>query len=552
MKASPIIVMSNMIGAGYRLILIALLVQISSPVSAQATAPPRSPLASAIEELFARDMRSLPLPVRQEQAALQAYYLTRNGQPLWRTPVRMREFVEALKHADRDGLNSADYPTEHLERLSGIAGFGGPRSIAQVELYFSAILLRFARDLKVGRFLPTKIDPKLYWQEKRIDPLRALMLFARARDTGTFISQWQPGIADYANLKALLAAYRRIEAAGGWPAVPHVDAIRPGEQSPVVATIHARLERTDEEIRGRRDPASPLYDDVLVTAVKRFQSQHGLEPDGVIGKRTIFAMNIPVSDRIHQIVVTMERWRWMPEDLGQSYIRVNIAGYELRRVRNGRLEERMRVVVGKPYHQTPVFSDEIEYLELNPYWNVPHSIAINEELPKLKANPAARAARDFEAVIDGRGVSLTSIDWTAMSRSNFPVRLRQKPGPHNALGRVKFMFPNRFNVYLHDTPSRSLFSRAQRAFSHGCIRLARPIDLAEQLVADVPGWDRQRIDRVLEGRERTVVRLSANLPVHLTYATVWIDGEGDVQFRPDIYQRDAKLEQALAGRYARL
>ncbi len=183
---------------------------------------------------------------------------------------------------------------------------------------------------------------------------------------------------------------------------------------------------------------------------------------------------------------------------------------------------------------------------------MPHSIAVREELPKLRENAAARAARGFEAVVNGKAVDLTAIDWTRVSASNFSLQLRQKPGPDNALGRVKFMFPNRFNVYLHDTPAHSLFARAQRAFSHGCIRLARPIDLAGQVLAVVPGWPRSRIDDVLQGKQRTVVRLPKALPVHLTYATVWLGQDGVVQFRPDIYGRDAKLEKALIGRYARL
>jgi murein L,D-transpeptidase YcbB/YkuD len=531
----------------------AILIQASGAAMAQSVGDTRSPLADAIRQLLSgSESSSLPLPVRQEQLALQRYYVDLGGELLWQPPVRMRSLVTALRAADQEGLDASVYPTRHLERLAGVAGFGDYTSAAQIELYFSAIFLRFARDMKVGRFLPTKIDPKLYWQKKEIDPLRALALMVQAPDMQSFIAQWQPAIHDYAKLKSVLAAYRDVEAAGGWPTVPHVDVIKPGEEHPAVTAVHARLELTDDQLHGARDRESAIYDDVLVGAVKRFQHQHGLEADGVIGKQTIFAMNIPVTDRIRQIIVTMERWRWMPEDLGPSHIRVNIAGYELRRVENGRLEELMRVVVGKPYHQTPVFSDEIEYLELNPYWNVPYSIAVNEELPKLKTNPSARAARGFEAVVDGRGVSLTSINWSTISRSNFPVRLRQKPGPNNALGRVKFMFPNRFNVYMHDTPARSLFARAERAFSHGCIRLARPIDLAEQLLASLPGWDRKRIDKVLSSEERTVVRLPSKLPVHLTYATVWVAPDNSVQFRPDIYRRDAKLEKALLGQYARM
>jgi murein L,D-transpeptidase YcbB/YkuD len=505
----------------------------------------------AIGELFAKEAEALPLPIKQEAAALRRYYLDQSGRFLWTNSARIADLVATFRSAAEEGLEPSAYPADELSKVARFKFVTDRLTKAQTELYVSALFLRFARDLKVGRFLPTRIDPKLYWQRKTIDPVRALALMAKAQSTSAFIAKWQPRIAEYRRLKPVLAAYRELEAAGGWPTVSHGETVRPGESHPaVVPALHARLVMSDAELHGARDRTSTLYDPELVAATKRFQLRHGLEADGVIGKQTAFALNIPIKDRIQQIITTMERWRWMPEDLGQSHIMVNIAGYELRRVHDGKLEETMRVVVGKPYHQTPVFSDEIEYLVFNPYWNVPYSIAVKEELPKLKVNPAARAARGFEAVVDGRGVPLTSINWNAMSRGNFPVKIRQKPGPNNALGRVKFMLPNRFNVYLHDTPAHSLFSRAQRAFSHGCIRLARPIDLAEQVLQTKSGWQRGKIEQVLAGKNRTVVRLPQKLPVHLTYATVWLDQNGLVHFRPDIYGRDAKLEKALVGRYS--
>jgi L,D-transpeptidase YcbB len=523
---------------------------LAAPGSVAAQQP--SEQAAAIAELFSSEQQNLPLPIKQESAALKSYYVDNGGAPLWSNAARMTELVTALREADKEGLEPSAYPADELAKIARLTFAADRLTRAQVELYFSALFLRFARDLKVGRFLPTKIDPKLYWQKKTIDPVRALTSLAAAQSIDAFVERWQPQIKDYRRLKAVLAAYREIAEAGGWPKVPQIETLKPGERHPAIPAIHARLESVDPELHGGRDRASDVYDQVLVGAVKRFQLSQGLEADGVLGKRTIFAMNIPVTDRIRQIIVTMERWRWMPEDLGRSYIRVNIAGYELRRVRNGKLEEKMRVVVGKPYHQTPVFSNQIKYLEFNPYWNVPHSIAVKEELPKLRANPAARQASGFEAVVDGRAVPLTAINWQSMSAGNLRVQIRQRPGPNNALGRVKFMFPNQFNVYLHDTPARSLFSRSERAFSHGCIRLARPIDLAEQVLHGVPGWDRARIDRVLASKERTVVHLTSPLPVHLTYATTWLDEHGAVQFRPDIYGRDTKLEKALIGRYPRL
>jgi murein L,D-transpeptidase YcbB/YkuD len=245
----------------------------------------------------------------------------------------------------------------------------------------------------------------------------------------------------------------------------------------------------------------------------------------------------------------MERLRWMPENLGQQHLIVNIAGFELRRMNAGRVEERMAVVVGKPYHRTPVFSNRIRYIEFNPYWNVPPGILRREELPRLRRNPASLARRGFELVQSNRVIDPRSIDWSRYGTGRFPFSLRQRPGPRNALGRVKFMFPNPHNVYLHDTPARSLFSRNVRAFSHGCIRLARPLELADQVlrVGGVPGWDRNRINRVVASAKRTVVNLHQPLPVHITYLTAWVDNDIP-NFRRDIYGHDAKLLAALDGK----
>jgi murein L,D-transpeptidase YcbB/YkuD len=247
------------------------------------------------------------------------------------------------------------------------------------------------------------------------------------------------------------------------------------------------------------------------------------------------------------MVVAMERWRWMPPDLGADHLMVNIAGFDLRFVRDGVLADHMAVVVGKPYHKTPVFSHAVRTVEFNPYWYVPSSIAINEELPKLKSNPAALAALGFEAVQGDRVIPVTAVDWRRYGPGNFPFSLRQRPGPRNALGRAKFLFPNKFNVYLHDTPSRSLFARAERAFSHGCIRLERPIDLAEEVLGLQGGWNRQRIDGVLASGDRTVVPVETPLPVHIAYFTAWVDS-GQPNFRGDIYKQDEKLIAALAGK----
>jgi murein L,D-transpeptidase YcbB/YkuD len=318
-------------------------------------------------------------------------------------------------------------------------------------------------------------------------------------------------------------------------------------KDPRVPAIRTRLKLTDGVGPSRVE--SEIYDDALVDAVKRFQARQGLENDGVIGASTIVAMNVPLQERIQSIVMALERLRWMPEDLGRQYVIVNIAGFDLRRINGGNVEEHMAVVVGKPYTRTPVFSDRIRYVEFNPYWTVPPGIAANEELPKLRKNPASLSEQGFELVRGNEVIDPKSIDWSRYGSGNFPFQIRQRPGDNNALGHVKLMFPNEHNVYLHDSPARSLFSRNVRAFSHGCIRLARPLDLADQVLraGGVSGWNRDRIDQVIALGKNTVVSLQNPLPVHITYMTAWVDGDF-VNFRPDIYGHDAKLLAALDGK----
>lgn len=507
----------------------------------------------AINVLLA-DPDDLSLPVRNQIEPLRSYYNESSSVLLWDRDDRATDFFSRLKNAHLDGLDSRDYPIESLREVREPNRFAISRDAqlmqaAYAELYWSAFFLKYATEIKVGRFLPTKMDAKLYWQKKTINSAAALELISALQSVEEFVRAWEPQIPDYKSLKVALNTYLDIDARGGWNKVPVADTLlKPNETSEIVPALRMRLSVTDGVAVEADIEQAGVYGADLVAAVKRFQKRHGLDADGVVGKRTLFQLNIPVRERINQIKLAMERWRWMPETLGDHYVMVNIAGFELRRVRGAKIEETMRVVVGKPYHQTPVFSKAMEYVEINPYWNVPRSIAVNEELAKLKANPGALAAKGIEALRDNKPIPVTAINWAPYSKANFPFRLRQKPGPQNALGRVKFMFPNRFNVYMHDTPARSLFGQTTRAFSHGCIRLARPIDFAEQILAAVPNWDRARIDAVLATGERTVVSLKQPVQVHLTYSTAWQDVDGEVNFRTDIYRRDAKLASTLFGK----
>ena len=261
-----------------------------------------------------------------------------------------------------------------------------------------------------------------------------------------------------------------------------------------------------------------------VLAVRSFQVRHGLEAKGVVGKQTILALNVPPKDRAEQIVLNMERWRWMPEELGEHHFMVNLAAFELLEIEQENVVDRMEVVVGAVATQTPEFSEDMQYVEINPTWTVPYSIATKEMLPKLKRNPMAYAS-DFEVFMNGKLASWGGINWGAYGPGKFPFTFRQKPGPKNALGKVKFMLPNPHNIYLHDTPAKDKFLATTRAFSHGCIRLSRPMELAYHLVGDVAGWPKEKIDAAFASGKTTRVPLPQHIPVHLIYATAF-EGDG--------------------------
>ena len=488
----------------------------------------------------------LPLPVRQRYDALNAYYQENAGPLLWVGTGRIPEFLDRLAAAKTDGLDPAAYPLDNLLELADAVDQTDIKGKAIVELFLTSAFLEYASDLQVGRFLPRKVDPNFFLQERTIDPQAALNGLRSASNLTAFFDAWQPQMPDYAALKETLAEYRALEATGGWPPVPLGETLKPGMSDVRIPALRARLAVTEGVFAQAPAGAELLYGDELVAAVQSFQARHGLDIDGVAGNQTIFALNVPIEDRIQELVIAMERWRWMPPDLGTDHLIVNIAGFDLKLVRSGEITDKMAVVVGKPYSRTPVFSDSVKTVEINPYWNVPTGIAIKEELPKLKSNPAGLASLGFEVVRGNQVLSVDAVNWSPYGAGNFPFQLRQRPGPKNALGKVKFLFPNQFNVYLHDTPAHGLFERSERAFSHGCIRLSRPLDLAAEVLGGEKGWNRDHIDQTVASGKRTVVGLTTPLPIHITYLTAWVDN-GRANFRSDIYKQDEKLVAALAG-----
>lgn len=489
-------------------------------------------------------------------AIVEGVYRDREMRPIWidETGIRpqARQLSRLLLQADLDALDPNDYGAGEVSTM--IAG-NAPEDLAELEIRLSLGLAQFVADLGQGRTTPHVADPELFLFRDEIDKAAILSEAGTTDDLAGFIDRFRPQSPRYDRLRTVLAEYRAMAELGGWQPIPDGPALKPGMTDPGVGVVRARLRLwSDLPVDADHSEAGgdpDFYDDALVVAVERMQYRHGLEQDGVIGRNTLAAFNVSVEDRIDQLVVNLERRRWMPDDLGERYIFVNLADFNLKLVDGEQTIHETRVVVGRPYHRTPVFSHEMTYVVVNPFWHVPPSIARNELLPKIREDAGYLAAHDFTLLSDWSAgaveVDPYSVDWNAVEPSDFGYKIRQGPGDSNALGRLKFMFPNHFNIYMHDTPSRSLFARAQRSFSHGCIRVMNPERLAEIVLSGAPGWSLDRIDDTIDGGRRTVVSLPEPLPVHLSYQTAWVNKDGTAHFRNDIYDRDMVLAEALMG-----
>jgi L,D-transpeptidase YcbB len=509
----------------------------------EAAAPPAAVRSAVVSTLSGSER--LPLPIERVRNALTAFYVKNNAQPYWVGTNHMQQFLQRMQNATLDGLDPAAYPIDSLRQLAANAQSGGVAEGAKAELYFSAFFIAYAADLKIGRVTPQKVDPNLFRNRKTIDALRVLSELNKQPDPGKALQVFEPRNNHYQVLKKMLRVYTRVINDGlDWPVIAQGDALKPGGSDGRVPKIRDILTMTGDYTGP--DTASAKYDAELLAAVKRFQDRHGLEAKGLLGKQTVTAMNIAPEERRRQIILNMERWRWMPDDLGAEHFLVNIAGFELQWLKGRNVQERMNVVVGAVATQTPEFSDELEYVEMNPTWTVPYSIASKEMLPKLKGNPMAYAA-EFEVFVNGKLSSWGSIPWSQYGAGKFPFTFRQKPGPKNALGKVKFMLPNPHNIYLHDTPAKDKFANSTRAFSHGCIRLSRPDDLAYALLGDKLGMSESMINAVWADGKTKRLSLPRKLPIHLVYATAFATERG-IEFRPDVYGRDRKLYAALFGR----
>lgn len=484
--------------------------------------------------------------------ALPEFYERRDYEPVWISDAgglaMLNDLISRIERLRQDGLEPSDY---HLGRLRSLASLAQApsnsptASLVELELRATDAFLMLASHLVAGRTDPESLRAEWIAVRRDANPIRRLEEAVASRDVGATLDSLVPPYPEYERLKDARARYERIALGGGWPTVPEGSKLELGVTDDRVRVLRARLRATGSSITG----GSPVYDAELRDAVVEFQRRHGLDADGVVGPATLAALNVAARDRVRQIEINLERWRWLPQDLGNRYIIVNIANFELDLVEDGQVTMNMRAVVGRTYRRTPVFSDRMTYVVLNPSWNVPASIATADILPKLRTDPTYLAGQNMKLFngwgADQRELLQSDVDWGQVPAGAFPYHIQQLPGPTNALGRVKFMFPNQFNVYLHDTPSRELFSRTDRTFSSGCIRIERPLDLAAYLLERDRGWTRSQLDSVLARGGEQTVNFTSPIPVHLLYWTAWVDADGRMQFRNDIYDRDSPVRQAL-------
>jgi murein L,D-transpeptidase YcbB/YkuD len=485
---------------------------------------------------------------RLDPRALGRFYRPRDFAPAWDARdgglERASLLLQALASADAHGLDRERY---HLVAIRARQASAGGRSPIEIELLLTDAFLRYASDVRAGRRPAGYVPADWGILASPFDAVSALAQGVRRPATfAALLASLPPPIQDYRRLVEGLRRYRAIAARNGWPPVPPGGLLKPGDDDARVGALRARLAAEDELVSGT---AETRYDDRLEEGVRRFQARHGLVADGIVGPATVRALNVPVADRIRQVALNLERWRWLPRDLGRHYVTVNAADAMLQVVADGRTVLTSRVVVGDLRHPTPVVQARLDAVILNPQWNVPVSIAVEEMLPRLRENP--RYLAENHIVIMERRESDPfglAVDWSAIPSDLFPFRLQQQPGPDNPLGRIKFDVPNRFDVYLHDTPVRSLFARPVRTASHGCIRVERAGDLAVHVLADATGrWTGPRLAEAVAAGDSQRIALARPLPVYILYWTAFAAPDGLVQFRDDVYGRDRRLAAMLGA-----
>ncbi len=511
---------------------------------------PSEALRARVEQLH--DPATTVRGVRLLQAdAVAHFFEARAFQPAWEIPGDSDQIRDAIVDSEREGLTPADYHLAEIDALLAARRGAAPTADADADLQvlLSDAVAGLVDHVRYGRVRPATLDRRWNVDPRAGAPSAESVLaqVASARSKADAIEALKPTHFIYAGLKQALARYRAAAGAGGWPAVPIGPTLKPGATDPRIAAIRARLTASGD-LSGSASPTSNAYDLELESAVKLFQERHRLTPDGAIGRTTIQAMNVTAAARADQIRVNLERARWVIGGLSDSFVLVNLPAFKVYLIRDRKNVWEARTQIGREVRQTPAFRADMRYLVFNPDWTVPPTILAKDVIGGIRKGEDPIAHKHL-TIFDrqGRVVDPSTIDWKTATAGKFPYTLRQPPGANNALGRVKFIFPNDYSIFLHDTPSRELFSSDQRTFSSGCIRVERPLELAALLLQDQEEWTAARIKTVLdEGAQQTVL-LREPLPVLIVYWTVSVGASGELHFARDVYDRDAPLLRALGG-----
>ncbi|WP_310618839.1 L,D-transpeptidase family protein [Flexibacterium corallicola] len=501
----------------------------------------RYSIAHEIKRALLNNSKSISFRAKRDRAALELFYEERGFQPIWVRNGKLNKValtvISKLLAAAEEGLSPSDYPTP--EKSLNSMGQLSSKELAHAEISLTLSVLRYAEDAQAGRISPRRISKNIAQKPHRPDPVDALQKLSRSPQPDIILGAFNPPHQGYKDLKIQL---EKLRSGSHKPKrtieVPTGPLLKLGMSGLRVSLLKKRL----------NVPSLPdtqeMFDADLKKAVQSFQRENGLHEDGVVGARTLLSLNKhTVGNPIYDIIANMERWRWLPRELGDLHLTVNIPEFMVRLKQENKVLYKERVVVGKRSHQTPVFSDNMRHIIVNPYWNVPYSIASKELLPEIAVNPRTYFAKgNYEVLSKGRVIDPKRVNWTKNPFKK--LRIRQRPGRGNALGKIKFMFPNKHNVYLHDTPSKSLFNRSERAFSHGCVRVRNPLEFADALMEFQSNRSGKYL-RNLIGKKETQVNLETKFPIHLTYFTSFVDEKGKLQRRPDIYGHNEKTIRIL-------
>jgi len=499
---------------------------------------------SSIRDGIQRQLAAGPKPpfIEDQWRHVKQLYASFGQAPLWLQKdgfdrTRVEPLTKALVDAHADGLRLDAYPLADIaQAIKTIDQTKNPTAeqLANAEVLLTGAYAALSEDLLTGQVDPRKISQAWHIDPREDDVDSALTRSLRSGALDKSLAAMRPQDEDYAALRTQLAHYRELAAKGNWPAVPSGKAVKPGERESLarLSALRARLAaegvNAESPANGQAAAGSGVYDRTLAGAVAQFQARHGIPVDSILGEETVKSLNVPVSYRMAQIAANLERHRWLPRTLGARYILVNVPAFKLQAFDDGKPPLEMKVIVGAEYEDraTPVFSDSMQTVVFRPYWLVTDQIAAKEIFPKIEADPGFMDRNDYE-----------------LYRSEGKTRVRQRPGPKNSLGLVKFLFPNDFNIYLHDTPEDQLFQKDVRAFSHGCIRLEKPAELAQWVL----GWPADKVKQAMEsGADNRTVNLPKKIPVYITYFTAYMN-DGQLYFGNDLYERDAVLVKAVAN-----